>query len=266
MKPNPLSPADRLQELVENINAALGSMEKNVQNIMLWANEIRSKELWRQTKATSYSQFCELQGWTVRRFDQLAAAGALLLALPEKLGTTVLSERAAREAVKLGPETSTTVLQNLKSEGIPATSTAIKNEAAKIAPKKEPEQEIVRDNLGWPIPAELIPFWERRHELDAMMKQLSDIKCSIENGQAEHDDLFTVIGNGIIGEIQTIRWRIKNARAHALCTACNGYPALNGGCSLCKGTGFLPEKDCDILPTVIDVLKIRAKSLGRATE
>jgi len=266
------SPSDELQELVENINAALNSIQKNGQHIMGWAHTIKTKELWRQTEAKSFSQFCEMQSWTVRRFDQLASGYAVLLTIPEETRTIVPTEGAARELGKVAETKREKAVKETEKRDGKVTAKGL-SKTRQSSPEYEPtepaglsepkEKEVVRDELGWPIPADLIPFWERRWILENMMKLLSDLKCEIEKGWKDQDPLFLQMSNTTVSELQGVRWSVKHARPWAVCTLCEGRPKLNVACAQCNSTGFILERLCETAPTVKDVLKIRAKILEK---
>lgn len=265
-----MTPSTRLQDLKLKINSALNSIQKNAQDVMLWVNEIKTKEYWRE-EAESWSQFCENQDWTKRRFDQLASGGAVLLSIPEESRTVVPNEGSARELAKSAPKDREKVVKatvkrdgKVTAKGIAKTIENKEYEPTEPAGLSEPkEKEVVRDELGWPIPADLIPFWDRRWILENMMKILSDLKCEIEKGWKEQDPLFLTLSNTTVSEIQGVRWAVKHARPWAVCTLCEGRPKLNVACSLCSSTGFILERHCETLPTVKEVLKIRTNVLEK---
>jgi len=168
------------------------------------------------------------------------------------------------------PEKVAAIITNAKNNqgAKPITKKAVqkaKDEYEMQEPKEmqEPaEPEVVRDELGWPIPKENLDLWHRRSILEDMMADLSRIKCTIEKGQAAEDHLFTAMSNGVISELQGVRWALKNARPWIVCTQCEGRPRLNGACTLCHSTGFLHERDTETLPTVRDALALRTKVLA----
>ena len=239
--------SEELQTLVDSINEALNSTEKNVQNIMVWANEIRSKELWRKSTAKSYSQFCELQGWSRRRFDQLAENGATLLAFPEKLGKIFPNEAAVKEAGKLGSETAIKAVENVVKRGEKPTAKAIANEAKQIAnsevsksPEKPKEKEIVRDKTGCPIPPRPLEYWNRRQEVQDFLTAITRLKSQIEKASENGDLLWAGVKSHLISNLEAAYGYAKDAMPYSVCTVCQGYPEVTK-CGFCGTLGILPK-------------------------
>jgi len=184
------------------------------------------------------------------------------------IGDKLKNEGQARELAKAPVDKRLKVLEDVAKDG-PVTAKSIKAKVQNAEyemqePKEmqEPaEPEVVRDELGWPIPEDLVPLWNRRQILKDMMADLSRMKCEIARGQKEQDDLYAHIGSAATAEFDQVRWLVKHALPWVVCTECQGRPTLNVACQLCKTTGFLIERDVEILPTVKDVLKIRTKML-----
>ncbi len=265
------SPSDELQELVENINAALNSIGTNSQHIMGWVHTIKTKELWRQTEAKTFSQFCEMQDWTPRRFNQLAAGYETLLTIPKETGTMVPTERHLRELAKAPEKARERVVKDTAKRDGKVTAKGIKKtieskdeyQPTEPAGLSEPkEKEVVRDELGWPIPPESLDFWNRRDELTALMRLVSKVKCDIEKGRDAQDPLFLGLDQSIIGELKTVYYRMRISIPYAVCTTCSGRPGLNGNCVICRSTGFIHEEDPTANPYIKDILIIREKTLA----
>ncbi len=268
-EPN-MTPSTRLQELKLKINSSLNCIQKNSQDIMLWVNEIKSKGYWRE-EAETWSQFCENQDWTKRRFEQLASGGAVLLSIPEEMRTIVHTESQTRELAKAAPKdrekvVKRTVERDGKStaKGLAKTIENKEYEPTEPAGLSEPkEKAVVKDELGWPIPPESLDFWNRRDELTSLMQLVSKVKCAIEKGRDASDPLFLGLDQSIIGELKTVYYRMRISIPYAVCTTCSGRPGLNGNCVICHSTGFIHEEDPSANPYIKDILEIRKRTLAK---
>lgn len=280
-----LTPTRTLPELVKQVNDSLLSMQWQSSLIMEAAHLIKSKEMWRATEATSFSHFCEMNGWTVRRLDQLAAGYAVLLTIPNETRTIVPAESQLRQLAKVPKKDRARVVTDAAKNG-KVTAQSIKKAAEELSEEEQAKQDalsylsnqaksdlplpvvvtdpVVVDELGWPIPAGIVGYWTRAREtMKGLMSALSKVKCEIEKGRDDGDPVYLSLDQMTSGEINTSRYRIKIRMPYSVCTQCNGYPLINGSCELCGSTGFNLESDSTSNPKIGDVLKIRAAKLTR---
>jgi len=216
---------------------------------MGWVHTIKTKELWRSTGAKSFSQFCEMNDWTPRRFNQLAAGYETLLTIPKEMGTIVPTESHLRELSKAPEKERESVVKETQKRDGKVTAKGIKQTVADAEyemqePKEmqEPaEPEVVRDETGVPIPPIPLAYWNRRQEVKDMLKAVSAIKCQIEKARETEDPLWMGVSQHVISELELCYSYVKDAMPYSLCTICNGYPKETK-CEYCAGMGILSKR------------------------
>jgi len=121
----------------------------------------------------------------------------------------------------------------------PPPPAAKKAPPAPPLPRKE-EPVVVVDKTGWPIPAALIPTWERSHEVQEILTSLSRIKGALRSAQDGKDKLFVEVNfSTALAQLDQAYADIKTAIPFAVCPTCQGKTPDN--CGLCKGRGFVSE-------------------------
>jgi len=242
------SPAEELSELVENINAALNSIQKNSQHIMGWVHTIKTKELWRSTAAKTFSQFCEMNDWTPRRFNQLAAGYETLLTIPKEMGTIVPTESHLRELAKAPEKERESVVKETQKRDGKVTAKGIKQTVADAEyemqePKEmqEPaEPEVVRDETGVPIPPIPLAYWNRRQEVQDIMTGISKLKSALNKSKTNGDLLWSGVHQHLVASLETAYSYAKDAMPYSVCTVCQGWPETSK-CTFCGMLGILPK-------------------------
>lgn len=114
-------------------------------------------------------------------------------------------------------------------------------EAQAVADIRQAQGNIgVVDELGYPIPANHVPLWDRRQEVQDLLTQLTRIKTALEQYRANNDILFREVAlQGIISELQHVRYCVKMARPYVVCLNCQGRNSDD--CDACKGRGMISE-------------------------
>ena len=70
---------------------------------------------------------------------------------------------------------------------------------------------VIKDELGITVTAKAMPIWSRRDEVLAMMKDLSRIKCAIEQAQEAGDLLFIEVCNSTLADLSRCREGVSYA-------------------------------------------------------
>lgn len=159
------------------------------------------------------------------------------------IGTTVQSEGAARELVKVPPERRISVLERAVANGS-VTAKSI----AKAAAVPPPTIEI--DATGWPIPVALTPLWKRGEDIDSILHYLSKLKSGLRAAQESQDMLWAEVNfSSVLSDLEKAWTSIQCAKPYAVCTQCQGHPEVQpkGQCPLCKGRGFISKFRWEIL-------------------
>ena len=104
---------------------------------------------------------------------------------------------------------------------------------------KEPK--IITDAIGYPIPKNLIPLWERREEAQELLTTISRIKVGLEKKQKEKDPLYhEVVFASAITDLKNVFTNLANSKPYTVCSSCQGR-VMNKTCALCGGSGFISE-------------------------
>lgn len=200
---------------------------------------IQEKKLYRE-KFDTFEEYCkERWNWSRQYATNVINASGVVAALPQKLSTMVDNERAARALAKVPPKERAKVLREAvaKSDG-PPTGKQIEEVA-----KQSEGPKVVTDGGGYPIPRTLLPLWERRHELTAMMTTLSRVKCALSEAHENGDKLLGKVDQSAVDRIEAAYHSISEALPERVCGVCQGRleTKKDGYCKACGSTGFMSE-------------------------
>jgi hypothetical protein len=220
-------------------------------------SEIRERKLWRG-EAKSFDEFCQKRfRFGKRRANQMIAAGKIILALPDKVGTLVPTEAAARALKKVPKENRIEVIQHAASHG-EVNSATIKKAAAKLS---EPPPEPV-DAMGYPIPKSAQKYMDWAEEVRGLRNELRRIKALIVSADEAMPKMFVECNIETMKmNLQSVFSDLGNALPFAVCPSCQ---ARNGAtkCDLCRGRGLVSKFRWNV--TVPDELKqLRQKQIQK---
>ncbi|MEY2408253.1 MAG: hypothetical protein QOF48_923 [Verrucomicrobiota bacterium] len=103
-----------------------------------------------------------------------------------------------------------------------------------------PPPSEVLDGTGWRVPTQLIPFWQRSGEVQAMLTMLSQVKSALRTAQQNKDKLFGEVNfSSALSQLDQAWTDIKTAKPFAVCPTCQGQ--LPAQCTFCNGRGFISE-------------------------
>ena len=105
-------------------------------------------------------------------------------------------------------------------------------------PTRAPKQE---DSMGVIIPEAILNIWERRSEIERLMKMVSEVKCEIDNQRKHEDPLFMKVDQSAISRLEQIYYVLTKALPYCVCGECEGRPEIRPSkvCGACKSTGFM---------------------------
>ena len=90
------------------------------------------------------------------------------------------------------------------------------------------------DKTGKPIPDHLLPIWDRGREIDAMLRQVSEIRTAVQRSQDDADPLFAELNHSsVMAALNCAYDALKATRPFAVCPWCCG--TLSEHCRGCKG-------------------------------
>lgn len=111
------------------------------------------------------------------------------------------------------------------------------------APPKPPKKKLEKDETGLPIPAPLLPLWEKRDASAALVTGIAYIRKEIQKAQEKSDPLFVHVDfTNNLALLNQVYEDMKQAIPYAVCRKCNGTDAeITKECKTCKGSGFISE-------------------------
>lgn len=275
MNLTPLETAD-----LERLETAIQKHQQAFVECGLAIAEIRDRRLYRKD-FESFEAYCLSRwGWSRQRAQQLERAAKLVEALPEKSAVLVPDEKSARTLADIPANQRAPLLQKMARSGEritpdsiaqsrsilskgpetlkngfskePKTGCSISKKADSIEPNvstqvdkpknaEEKKQDVIRDVIGFPIPDECLPYWNRRQEIQDLLTGISKAKCAVQKAKDADDPLFGRCGKAAIADLTQAYTHVSEAKPFAVCTECNGHPKLNKGCNHCCGTGLISE-------------------------
>jgi len=256
--------SNRLEELEKTI--ARG--QKTFVEVGLALAEIRDLRLYKREYG-SFSEYCQVKwGWSRQHAYRLIDSAPI-----GKCHHVVTDEATARVLAKVEPAQRAGVIQAVVDGGKPVTAAAIKRHlpppptqrsgaqgtARPTVPPPPPSQIV--DGMGWPIPTQLIPLWQRTDEVQEMLTALSRVKGALRAAQENKDKLFAEVNfSSALSQLDQAWTDIKTAKPFAVCPTCQGQ--LPDKCTLCKGRGLISEHRWNTCVTREDK-EFRARAKGR---
>lgn len=241
LTPAQISKLDKLEKVIQiglqtfvDVGSALG--------------EIREEKLYLRDFDT-FEAYCQSRwGWSRQRSNQLISAAELVEKLPPTLAAKVETERDARALLSLEPAEQKQVIREASKGGVPISEAAKsfsekpvtieRNVTTTVVKGKKTEKQIL-DDTGYPIPAKLHEFWNRRDEIQTLMTAVSRVKSTIHNARSEDDPLFLQVNQASIDQLERTYSFLSDAKPYAVCLTCQGRAC--DACRVCKGTGLVSK-------------------------
>lgn len=217
--------------------------------------EIRNKQLWRKDYK-SWADYLERRWKKTRQWAHLLTEGhAAVQGLTPQNVKLFDKSTAATALAKVPKEKRDQVVAKVTASGKPVTAKAI-TEAA-----KESKPDVELDATGWPIPASIIPLWNRAGEVQGVLSAMSKVKGALAQAQEQDDPLWRQLSfSTVIGDLSKAWTSIQSVKPYAVCTQCQGHPDTQpkGQCRLCCGTGLISQFKYDRLVPE-EIKKVREK-------
>jgi hypothetical protein len=204
--------------------------------------DLRDRRLYRE-ECSTFEEFCQNHwGFTRRWVDEVISSGVAVQGLPKDLRTKVLNLGAARALKKIKPEKRADAVKKAAKNG-DSVAQALED----IRKQQEEEAGIVThestDSEGYPIPAGLEEFYERRSETDAALKQLTQVRVWFKKLWNANDPLVRYVPQHVRQHLDDAWTCIKESRPDVVCLHCDGNHSYQ--CGACKGTGFISRWRAD---------------------
>jgi hypothetical protein len=106
----------------------------------------------------------------------------------------------------------------------------------------------IEDENGTVIPEPLIPTWNRRGEVQALMTKVKDLKSEIETLRESGEKPFGKIDQMVAEKLSSVYQMLKEAKPYVVCGECQGRLEVRKGfCKCCDSTGFMNEREYKLL-------------------
>lgn len=192
---------------------------------------VRDEKLYREY-FDSFQDYCkERWGWDRTYAHRLIEAAEVVQSLPKNVAHGLQNERQARELGKVEPENRAKVFEEASRNGH-ATAKSIQ-EAAQ-------EKIIELDEIGHPVPDEILQDWTRATVTGKeLLRMASDLKCEIDRYSKEEDLIFREVNSSTVAYVQNVYRACKQIVPYAVCPVCQGHSRSK--CTLCKQRGFISK-------------------------
>jgi hypothetical protein len=240
------------------LETTIGKGMESAVEVWVALEEIRDSRLYRQ-KHKSFDDYCQNRWKMSRRYaDMLIKSAYVVKGLPKKVRSMLLNPRQVDALEKVAEGNRELVVENASKSG-KITAKAITESAAEIdQPHIVAGPVIVLDTLGIRVTNKALPYWERGDEIRAIMKQLSEIKCTIEKALKSGDKMFVEVPNAVLADLMMCRQEISMALPYTVCPApCNGQ--MVDKCGMCNGRGVISKERYGTVPA-----KVRAMHENQA--
>lgn len=215
--------------------------------------EIRDKRLYRKDYK-SFDDYVQSKWFKGKRWATRMIAAALVVEevtkdassiggpMVPKLGDIIPNERTARELAKVPTEKRAKVVEAAAKTGAVNVKTIA--EAAKVVSKATTA--VFYDDIGTPIPEQVLHIWDRREEIETLLRELAKVKHQIVNRHHENDPLFRGINQNCLDKLTLVLTEINSAYPEVVCGSCEGRVPKTG-CGTCRSTGFQSKRDYERL-------------------
>lgn len=176
----------------------------------------------------------------------------------------IQDEHAARTILKLPVDKREAVIVEASKNGAPLSAPSVRK-AEKIVHADPPSKPSVPcDEMGFPLPAVSIPFWNRRDEIQALMTHVSAVRGALKHYQDDKDDMLSDLHNALSQDLSRVFVSLADRKPWAVCPYCNGtfqYEDEYGKheCKACHDTGLMAKSLYERVPT--QFLAARKKAL-----
>ncbi len=268
MKSHELVVRIRDDERLAELEKVIAKGQKTFVDVGLALAEIRASRLYKR-EYSGFEEYCQKKwGWSASRARQLVASAQVAKSVTI---VTLSNEAAARELGKAEPVDRVEVVQAIVAEGKPVTAKEIKRRLPPppMQPKGgqgtagttlPPPPSQILDGTGWPIPAQLIPLWQRAGEVQEWLTVLSRLKGVLRSAQESRDMLYAEFNfSSALSQVEQLRADFKTGKPFAVCPTCQGQ--VPDKCRLCRGRGLISEYRWDTCVTREDKeFRFRAQS------
>jgi hypothetical protein len=208
-------------------------------------NDIQTRELYKE-HYTSLKKFTEGElEWTEQRLYQLLDFHKIRESLPASTHPGLSNEKQARALKRVPEKDRAKVLKAAEKLGkiTPRTIT----EAAKVI-----EVELIEvDHEGHQIPKSSMKTWNRRNEVDELLRHIANVRAWSEKVQKSTDKLYAVkefSAQEIFAQSGNIYRMLKVLVPWSICPTCKGVTPST--CGDCNGRGMIHKDRWDRVDSV----------------
>lgn len=226
--------------------------------------EIYSTELWRKTHISFTDFIKDSLGIQKSQAYRILEAANLIEEQTDSGEPPAPTERAARRILDTQKKGGSSAENNHRNGSgsnttiFPPGGMAKSEKSGSGSLKKD--KKIVFSVKGTPIPDDALQWWEKRKEVAAILKKISDLKNEVLKLRKPENFHWMKVSNTIESDFSYLYSLIKEAYPYEVCTTCMGVPSLQEkGCSACHSTGLISKRYWDTC-SMKEIKEIRMKS------
>ncbi len=197
--------------------------------------KIRDQRLYRAQYET-WEQYCRAR-WqrTPGRINQIIRGAQAVLTVGDAANNVVITPRAATALGEVPEDQRRAVLEAATVDG--------RVTAAGIAQAARNQPDVELDETNYPVPHALAELWNRRDEVDELMRTVNGVRAALRTASRANDPLFSEMNfDAAIGDLERAVHAMQATKPFAVCMQCQGHPETQqGGCRLCRGRGLISE-------------------------
>ena len=227
--------------------AAKFKVQAHNQSAKVWWTAIAAikDNEWYLTEFATFGEWCEKYSTWSPGIIRMALSDARKSQADDLIASTtgeiVIREPKQTRVNVSKPQVATCASDTSRSE-------SKNNSYTHETPTKPAKASPIEDENGTIIPESLLPIWNRRHEVQALMSRVSDLKSEIDQLRNSGDKLFVKIDQIVVEKLASVYQLLKEAKPHSVCGICNGRLEIqNNFCKSCRSTGFMNEREYVLL-------------------
>lgn len=214
------------REKYDRITTSLRGAKKHLEELGPLLVESKQERIWEEGGFNSLKEWIEKE-IGISRSWAYELMGKVQNQLPE---TSETSEKTQNDTCPVTGHAS--VEKEHFTKGKPSIRPNISSE------KSDKTEEVRLDSVGRKIPEQIVNYWERRDEVNAILTEISRLKTLIESAKRSDDMLWReVTGQDAVNALVRAYDEVKLALPYAVCPYCHGL-TLNE-CQHCRGKGWM---------------------------
>lgn len=230
----------------------------------VWATNDNRRHMTVADRASVYLMFkkeAEKRGmFTREQVREVAKTAQVSLGTAQKINAVAESTSAALKDAVIDQKIS--LKRGAELAKLPPSKA---ERALESKPQKHPAISVsdrVLDKMGYPVPAKIVPLWNRGPEVVELLGIISKARIIMRKAMESEDLFFSGVSvNSICSRLDLAYSELEPATPAVVCTTCQGVTPKT--CTFCRGRGYISKFAWKTqVPEEIKVMrKVRIKEL-----